>query len=505
MSLAGDQPRPNRLPGPPAPSRYIVAASIATVAAAMFLTAPRAGEFWWSDAPRHALNVLFLHDFLTDLPLSAPRAWAVQYYTQFPALTILFYPPLFYGLAVPFVAAFGESHASIQAAVAAHHAVLGWGAFALARRWFDWPVALGSAVVTMAMPEVALWGRQVMLEVPSAAFLIWSLVWWLRYLDSPSTCRLVLALVMALAATYTRLTAGFVFPVFALHLLVCGAWRSVRKGPVVAAGMGVAVALLPLVWLTLEFGRPNLESTLGIADSAVSRASVAGWLWYARRLPSQLTPGLAALAVVSVASVCLRPALRATTRRDAWLLGLYFGVGYLFFSAIDLKEARLTVYLLLAVPPVAASLLMALPSSSARSTVALAGSVLFAAFVLATHPVPGVVGYAAAAARVAADVPPGGRVMFSGQRDGAFIFNLRVLRPARDITVARSDKLLLDVVVRRELGVRERDYSEAEISALIHQYGLRTVVAQRDFWTDLTPMARLQHVLEGADFALVPE
>ena len=36
----------------------------------------------------------------------------MQYYVQYPALTILFYPPLFYAVAAPFYAIFGVSHAT---------------------------------------------------------------------------------------------------------------------------------------------------------------------------------------------------------------------------------------------------------------------------------------------------------------------------------------------------------------------------------------------------------
>src|SRR5690606_30624614 len=70
--------------------------------AAMYLTAPRHGEFWWSDAPRHALNGLFVKDLLRDLPLDRLQDYAIGYYLQYPALTILFYPPMLYAVLAVF-------------------------------------------------------------------------------------------------------------------------------------------------------------------------------------------------------------------------------------------------------------------------------------------------------------------------------------------------------------------------------------------------------------------
>src|SRR6478752_6610089 len=80
----------------------------------MMLTAPFAGDFWWSDAPRHALNGAFIMDFIRDFPVRHPAAWAMDYYIRYPSLTILFYPPLFYVFEAVFYALFGVSHAVAQ-------------------------------------------------------------------------------------------------------------------------------------------------------------------------------------------------------------------------------------------------------------------------------------------------------------------------------------------------------------------------------------------------------
>ena len=55
---------------------------------------------------------------LLDLPLDDPAGYAYRYYAQYPALTILFYPPLFYAISAPFYALLGVSLANAHAVAA---------------------------------------------------------------------------------------------------------------------------------------------------------------------------------------------------------------------------------------------------------------------------------------------------------------------------------------------------------------------------------------------------
>jgi hypothetical protein len=60
----------------------VAAAVFLLGAVLLFVTAPHHGEFWWSDAPRHALNGVFVKDLIATMP-AHPGAWAMQYYAQY--------------------------------------------------------------------------------------------------------------------------------------------------------------------------------------------------------------------------------------------------------------------------------------------------------------------------------------------------------------------------------------------------------------------------------------
>lgn len=469
--------------------------------ALLWISAPQNGEFWWSDSPRHALNGVFIQDLIAAFPWRDPAQFAAQYYVQYPALTILFYPPLFYLISAPFFGVFGVSHATALSVVMVHYFALAFGLYLLARRWLTFPIALAVGLSIMAIPGVALWGRQVMLEVPAMAFAVWAFVLLRRYADTALPRLLYIGVFLLLCAIYTKFSAIFLVPVAAAMLLVAAGNRIWRNRHIWICAALFIVGFVPVALLTLKFGQANLQSVTGIADSQVSRASLAGWLWYAAKLPELL--GWPLLLATAVGVAMTRFGRPTVDKVDGTLLFGWFIVGYLFFSLIDLKEARHATLLL---PPLmifaglaAAKLLSRRPAAG----LALAIVVGTGFYTWRYQPVPAVAGYGEAASWIARNAPDNAVVMFSGSRDGSFIFNLRSHDDRRDLYVIRADKLLLDIAVRREIGVDQKSYSTQQIGEMLDRYGVHYVVAQSDFWIDLEIMARLQDVLRSDQFEQV--
>jgi hypothetical protein len=481
-------------PLPPVGEVCVAAVLLLLGAILLFVSAPHHGEFWWSDAPRHALNGVFVKDLVAAMP-AHPAAWAMQYYVKYPALTILFYPPLFYLVSAPFYALFGVSHATALAVVLLHYFALALGLYLLARCWISPLAAIAVGLAVMAAPGIALWGRQIMLEVPSAAFAVWAVLLMRRHIADARPGALYLSAFLLLCAGYTKITTVFLFPVFALALLVARGPALFRaRHTWVVAGLTM-VGLLPLIYLTVTFGAANVQSVTGIPDAAVSRGSLAGWVWYARQMPSQLGWPLLILAVLGVPL-----GWRRLSRSDLVLLGGWFLVGYLFLSSIDLKEAR---HALVILPAALVAAGLAIDVSLPRR---VAGPALLAVvigtgvYTWRDAPTPAVEGYREAAEWIVREAPKDAVVVFSGKRDGSFIFNLRAIETRRDIGVLRADKLLLDVAVRRELGVHERPLSEQEIGDLLDRDGVSYVVAQDDYWLDIPVMNRFQSLLRSPHF-----
>lgn len=476
-------------------------------AALLFLSAPHDGDFWWSDAPRHALNGAFLSDMAAAMPWRDPAGFAVQYYIQYPALTILFYPPLFYVTSAPIFALFGVSHTVVLGIVLTYYVALVAGLYALGRRYLTPGVALATALLAMAAPGIALWGRQPMLEVPTMAFSVWAMLVLRRYVEDDTRTKLWLGLFLLLCAIYTKFNAAFLIPVAGLMLLAADPRGTLMRPRHWLAGAAFVVALAPAVWLTLHFGSANVQSVAAVPDAEVGKWTIGGWTWYARALPELLGWPLLLAALVGLVLVFLPgwdtggPARRA----DRVLLLGWIAIGYLFFSCIDLKEPRHATLIL---PPfligAGIALQRVLPNVHLAAIGTAALLAVTAVWTAEYAPVPYYAGYREAALWIGEQAPRGAVVVFSGKRDGSFVFNMRENAAARpDIYTVRADKLLLSIPVRRELGVTERDLSEAEIATMLDRVGASYVVAQLDFWTDLAVMDRFQHVLRSDHFVEV--
>jgi 4-amino-4-deoxy-L-arabinose transferase-like glycosyltransferase len=251
------------------------------------------------------------------------------------------------------------------------------------------------------------------------------------------------------------------------------------------------------------WGRLNVQQAVGGDWVQYSRRSLGGWIYIGRQLPQQLGWPVLVLALVYSAGCTLWKRWRLAEPTFLFLF-LWVITGYLFFTVIALKESRHSI--LIVFPLVLFSVLAALKIPPARIgpyvAIAIAGGVF--AHTLIADRVPYVSGYRAAAQYVCSVAPPDSVVLFSGMRDGSFIFNVRSMPECKNLTVIRSDKLLLRVAVDREkFGVKELGVDEDAFKKMLQQYGVRYVVMEPQFWNDLQSMQMLVRVIHQEQFKLL--
>lgn len=480
--------------------RLGVALVLVLACVALMATAPSGDDFWWSDAPRHALNGAFVKDFVAALPWHDPQGWAMRYYLHYPALTILFYPPLFYPVEAAVFAVLGVGEGPALVAVGLFVLLLAGAAYGIGRMLLPRWSAVGFALLLLGLPEVALWARQVMLDVPSFAALAACTFLFMRHMRGGRAADLFGAVLCLLAAIYIKLNAVFLAPVLAAALLTGRGWAALRDRRVLAAAALGVIGLVPAVLLTLKFGMANLQSVAG-REGDLSHFSLASWLFYPRLVPEMM--GWPAL-LLGVAGLGLWAAGRLRLR-ERWLgvllLG-WLGFGYAFVSYIGVKEPRHGMMVLLPLVLLAPlALHAALPGRVAQAASLLLGAGTLAASLL--RPVPVVAGYGAVADYVAAHAPRDALVLYSGYRDGNFIFALRSHAERDDIATLRTDKRYLSVAVERSRGVGQSGAREADIARDLRELGVDLVVYQPGFWEDLEQMQRIARVIHSPDFERV--
>ena len=461
----------------------------------LWFTSPTAGDFWWYDASRHAMNGAFIHDLVVSGGFLSPKSFALAYYERFPAINIGFYPPLFYVISAAIQIPLGVSHAAAQGAVALHAVAVGGFAYALcANRAGKW-VGLGAGLVLMFLPGSALWARQVQLDIPAVAWLL-AFVWcFQRHLRDGSKAWLFIAAAVLGGAVLTRVQLIFAVAPFALALLL---FRYPQRPSFLLRGTAVAVAtalalppLLMLVHLTKATGT-LIDGTPGMP----ARWTVENWLWYLKELPAQVTLAVLVVAVIGLCGLAWRRPQGAERREDVILL-LLAATSWVTFTLVSNKDPRFNL------PSVALLFILGVRGLASlhrgMAAVALGG---LAAFLVITvgwrSEVPRVAGFEQAATVALASSAEGRNVLVSAHRDGNFIYNVRLQVQQRSIGVRRADKLFVDMRIQRELGIRDRGLDEQAVLSLLDRERIGIVVAQQGYLNDQPTMRLFNDLLKDS-------
>jgi len=474
----------------------------------LFLTAPRSGNFWFPDAPRHAMDGAFIRDLIVSFPITHFQQWAMNYYLHYPASGILYYPPLFALVEGIFFLVFGVSQFSAQLTVAVFYMIAGAGAYAIARLWADRMQAFVVCLLFVGAHGIALWGRQVMLEIPTAAFVLWSSYFLLLYLKTTGARYLSVAAILLTAALYTKQTAVFMPVAFLIAVYAVKRDGIFRDSHLRFAALLVLLLTLPLVLLTLRFGTRHFVEVTGgsAANYANIRLHLASWLFYARALPRQVGWPIVALA-------CIYPILSLASHNwgmpkyMAGLLSSWFIVGYLFFSALSVHDPRhLSLILFPLVAFAGSTVFRLLPFRASRYAV-LAGAIALFGHTLLSDPVPRIEGYREAADYVGSHARKGSVILFSGSGwgGGAFIFNLRARYESKNLVVLRSDRVLYHYTWIRGRKSDEVDVTQRQIADMLDSYGVSYIVSRPDYWNDRPNMQRLHAITQTPQFKKVAD
>jgi hypothetical protein len=458
------------------------------------------GDFWWSDASRHAMDGVFIYDLVRDGRWNDWREYAYRYYAQYPALGFAFYPPFFAVVEALFFAVFGIS------AFAARLTVLAF-AFVGITLWYQWMqklaggvVAFVSAIILITSPTVVLWAREVMLEMPATALLIASCFFVDRFIHSRNSRHLYLSVIMAGLAAWTKQTAAFIVPVLMIYITIMETPRFWLTRPAWISVLWGVVLFVPLCAYTLHFGGVAMDISVGDVNFGIPRFSLRSFIYYFVELPRAV-----GVPVVLLAAIGLYTMLRSPERKR-WSLPLLWAlIYYLFAWYVSIKQDR---YIYFWLPPFAAFAawgaarlvtLHGVPRALAYSLLAIfCGYRVVAASVMST---PHVTGHEPAAAYVAAH-PQGQVVLFGGYYNGCFIFHLRRHNPRKSLMALRGDKMFNPVKARQDVGLVVLAHSREEVRRLLNQHGVNQVLVENGP-PQFPASAMLRDVLKTDEFRLV--
>jgi 4-amino-4-deoxy-L-arabinose transferase-like glycosyltransferase len=427
------------------------------------------------DMPRYLMNGVFLYDALLSAPWMPDPLfdYAQRYYARYPALSLGHHPPLVAVGLVPFYAVFGVSILSARLAILSCFLAAIVFLFFLVRRYYDETVAGWACLLFASTPTIGSFSQQVLSEIPTVALTLLALLMLARFRASGRATDYLLFIVAAATSLFSRQTAVYMFPAYAVLLVMRGGIAQLTRRMPALITLGGCVAFAGAAIATLVFSPFNSDVVFDVMSRGVGWRTLVAVIEVIHRdhpTPWLLVAGGAALTL-------------AIWRRDGrvlpaviWILSV-LGCAVAFTGTIE--PARYSIAAMPALAVVGASIAAHRLSGLAQG----AGALLLTAAVVGQlyagrliEPA-GASGYEAAARFVLAQ---GGAptVMYSASVDtGYFVFFVRKHDEARRLVVLRSDKVFTTSLMAA-LSHEDRISSPAEIEPLLKRYGTRFVVIE---------------------------
>jgi hypothetical protein len=473
---------------------WIVPIVLIAVIAFVILHGVRRGEFDYNvDEAQHAVTGQFMADAMRDLPLRHPVQYAYNYYAQYPAVSIVHWPPLFYVFeGISFLIA-GSSVVSARLTVLLFAAVLLYNWFRLVERWQGPFTAAVSTAILGLLPSMLLFEKTVMLEIPSLTLAVLSIRYWIEYLDLGQKRSLYAFGLWMSAALLCKQTNVFVLLFCLLTLTATGAWERIwNKDVLIVAGIGCALVVPSYTVMLISQGHAVAHDLGSHQVSGLQRFTL-----YLRVLPHVFTRTMLAISVLGMIS-----AYRWNTGRQIILMLSWIVAGYATFTFFGQKEARFAIYWFPPLAYFAAGLLtqyFQIPKVRYAMRWAAVGLVCLLTVRGWSYERPYISGYKNAASSLV-DGYKSGIVLFDGKVPGNFVFYMRALDSNRQFLVLRKSLYVDDI--RRSETSEELVHSREDILNLMKNMGVRFVVVS-DRQTEWNSQRILRECLQSSQFQLL--
>jgi hypothetical protein len=456
----------------------------------------------YADADRILMDGVFLLDFLKDFPIDRIYGYTVEYFGQYPALSIGYRPPFFPFVEALFNTAFGINMWSSRLALLAFMLVGVSAWFLLIRRLYDDVTAFAATLLLITTPFIAKWGWYTMGELPVLSMAMLTGYVFYRYTETDRPAFLYWAALLFGLTCWTKQTAVFLSLWFLLYMIMSGNLLVYLKRRELWIATAIAVViLLPLGAITLWLGEQNIAQSVGSGNAAdpVSRLS---WdnlkLRFITLYQYHLTPPVQVLSLAGLAW--------GFFRRDRQLL--YFVclvlATYLFFTYLTGKNERYPIFWIPAFTLFAALPVYYLAAFRAVRIAALLMLLVIAGYqiqMIYARPVNYATGFDAAAGYVLEN-SESPTVFYDGYNNGYFTYFMRALDPQRSMYVLRGDKLLTSSAISSKNRLEVHASSREDIQALLDKYGVQYVVVESRDESGLAIHRELRDYLQDGPFEL---
>lgn len=451
------------------------------------------GEFFfYNDEMYHAMGGVFFRDALADLPFRHPLQYAYEYYAKYPAIAIPHWPPLFHFVEGVAFLVFGLSP------WVSRLTVLG---FALMGVYFWYRIAetvgpryqaFCSGLILVCLPDILVYERVTMLEIPALATCLGAIYFWIRFTDSGRVRYLWSLAAFVVAAFLVSQNAIFLAFFIPADFVIERRFKLLKRIDVwLALGLSMA-AVLPWYVFTQETERALGTVATRLAGRHFAHLTDrATYVFYLK--PLSLQVGLLLL-VLAGAGVVI--ALLQRSRGDRLML-VWIASGYVCFVLVSEKDMRHTM---MWIPPLAYLAVMAVATVCRRRALALVACLVlgFGYFVVALRTERPLVSGVKQAAAYVLSLPESDAIYYQGLLDGDFIFFVRKFDPEKSHLVARDKQFVVSHLGGRPHALYN---SPDDVLNFFKTWGIRyAVVASKEHFQQLNAV---RMVFQSDNFELI--
>ncbi|MDD5578647.1 MAG: glycosyltransferase family 39 protein [Methylobacter sp.] len=457
----------------------------------------------YPDADRILMDGVFILDFLRDFPITGIYDYTINYFGQYPALSIGYRPPFFPFIEALFNGIFGINMWSSRLALLTFYiiGIISW--FKLISRIYDWQTAFAAALLLITTPFIAKWGWYTMAELPVLSMGLWSGYLFYRYTETNKPAWLYSAAIIFSLACWTKQTAVFLVLWFGIYSLVQGNLISYLKRREVWISAAIILVLLaPLAAITLWLGKQNLAQSVGESEGNhhLVRWSLDNLILHFNTLrKSHLT---FPLLLLSIAGAIF--ALFQKDRKILYPLSLLVGT-YLFFTYLVGKNERYPIFWI----PVFC-LFAAIPLYYLKDKVigyglmslVILGLAGFQTYKIYKNPPNYATGYETAAQFVLdnQEVPT---VFIDAYNNGYLTYFMRALDADKSTYVLRADKLLTSSSISSSNWLEVHVHSTDGVKQILDDYGVDLIVVESRDLSGIEIHQKFREYLKNGPFQLL--
>jgi Dolichyl-phosphate-mannose-protein mannosyltransferase len=442
--------------------------------------------FFNSDETRHIMMGVFFRDLFQDLPISHLKDYSIRYYLQYPALSLLIWPPLFHAVEGVVMLLLGCSVWAAKLALALFVALACGYLFLLVARTHDaWTAAIAVLIFALC-PLVFSYSRQVMLEMPTLACALAATYYFLRYLDGDRRRDLVLAALAAALSALVKFDAMYLLVLFLLMLAMRGRLKLlVRRETIAAALLALALVLPVYVLMIKEVGSGHFRSIEAGNDVSSGFFDPKNLLFYASCLPGQIGWVAVVFSWIGIAAA-IRGGIARTSVYAAMVIATLFT-----FAFFGIVEARHAIYWIPAFALFAAQGVQFVSQwLGIWARLVMGGFVVCATFWTTWQtPVPYVRGYEQAARYIVDHNRDSPFCLIDTYLEGTLVYYVRLHDPDRRLWVLRADKLFYSVMSDPRYAYVEHVQGKDALLAEIFRYDPELLLIEEPRVGPTLPMA----------------